>query len=386
MANCALVLGGHINGLSIVRELYQKQVQNIWLIDSKRTIATRSNKIIGFSIINKDSSSLLAEIKKLGNKFSRIIVFPTNDNYLEWMIEIHDEICDFCFIPFNPKTIKNSLSKYIQYEYCEKLGIPYPRTIRIKSRNDIQFLEAFELPLLIKPSKRDDILYDVFRSKLITSEKELVDVKGLVLTHISHGVEFIASELIPGDDTNIFAYTAYRNKKGEIINEWRGKKLTQYPDKFGVFSSAVNIAPEIISQQGRILLNELDIYGIAEPEFKFDNRDGKYKLTEINLRSMMWHRLGNLSGVYLQSTQWLDATEQPIPRQQQEFSKEIHFIYMKHEILNLFFRKGYWKHFKNNVFGGEERYFAVFMKDDIKPFLFDLFFTLKTLISKCLRA
>ena len=29
----------------------------------------------------------------------------------------------------------------------------------------------------------------------------------------------------------------------------------------------------------------MNIYGIAEPEFKYDIRDDKYKLTETNLRS-----------------------------------------------------------------------------------------------------
>ena len=59
--------------------------------------------------------------------------------------------------------------------------------------------------------------------------------------------------------------------------------------------------------QGRKLLNGMDIKGIAQPEFKYDFRDQKYKLMEINLRSMMWHRVGNLSGVNLQYSQYLDA-------------------------------------------------------------------------------
>jgi len=59
--------------------------------------------------------------------------------------------------------------------------------------------------------------------------------------------------------------------------------------------------------QGRTLLNGMDIKGIAQPEFKYDSRDKKYKLTEINLRSMMWHKMGNLSGVDLHYSQYLDA-------------------------------------------------------------------------------
>jgi len=45
---------------------------------------------------------------------------------------------------------------------------------------------------------------------------------------------------------------------------------------------------------------------------------------------------------------------------------------MKFEILNLIFRRGYLKHFIFNVFKADKIYFAVFDKNDIKPFLFDL--------------
>ena len=59
---------------------------------------------------------------------------------------------------------------------------------------------------------------------------------------------------------------------------------------------------------------------------------------------------------------------------------------MKHEILNLVFRKDYWKHFKYNVFGSGKKEFAVYDRKDIKPLLFDLLGFLKGLVSKCLKA
>jgi hypothetical protein len=58
---------------------------------------------------------------------------------------------------------------------------------------------------------------------------------------------------------------------------------------------------------------------------------------------------------------------------------------MKHEIMNLIFRKGYWKHFKYNVFRVKSREFAVYDKNDIKPFLFDLIDFLKGFVGRCLR-
>ena len=85
----------------------------------------------------------------------------------------------------------------------------------------------------------------------------------------------------------------------------------------------------------------MDIKGIAEPEFKYNSRDKKYKLMEINLRSMMWHRVGNLSGVNLQYAQYLDALGKNVNPQIQVKNKDIHFIYLNHEIINLILRRKY---------------------------------------------
>jgi hypothetical protein len=106
---------------------------------------------------------------------------------------------------------------------------------------------------------------------------------------------------------------------------------------------------------------------------------------EINLRSMMWHRVGNLSGVNIQYSQYLDAIGKNMPKQKQNQKDIVHFVYMKHEILNLIFRRNYWIHFKYNVFGNQKREFAVYDKTDIRPFLFDIIGLIRGVIGRCLR-
>ncbi|MET3287788.1 UNVERIFIED_CONTAM: putative ATP-grasp superfamily ATP-dependent carboligase [Brevibacillus sp. OAP136] len=164
---------------------------------------------------------------------------------------------------------------------------------------------------------------------------------------------------------------AYRNKQGKILNEWTGKKLSQYPNHFGVFSSASNQSDQTVLEQGRKLVETMNLFGICEPEFKYDSRDGTYKLTEVNLRSMMWNRMGNLSGVNLQYTQYLDAIGQATERQQQDQTRKIHYVYSKHEIFGLLNGTIPFQTFWHNLFDSDKTYFAVFDPQDIKPFLAD---------------
>ena len=369
--SCALILGGNVNGYSIIQELHEKKVEEIILFGCCRESASYSNKIKKFVLINDTPESLYREIKRLHEEYEKIVVFPTNDLQLENLHKLCNKISSFCFLPFNQDNLLLCLDKFVQYSYCEQIGIPYPKTIYIQEKKDLEKIGLIQFPILLKPAQREDLKIRIFRNMKINKPEELRNIKSKMENYLDAGIKFLASEIIPGDESCLYAYVAYRDMKGRILNEWTGKKLAQYPDSFGVFSSASNKAPEEVRIQGRALLNGMDIKGIAEPEFKYDSRDKKYKLMEINLRSMMWHRVGNLSGVNLQYVQYLDALGKNVNPQIQVKNKDIHFIYLNHEIINLILRRKYLPIFMKNIWSSTESYIAVYDKRDIKPFLKD---------------
>jgi len=375
--SCAVVLGGYINGYSIIRELNEKKIKDILIFDIRKSVSAYSNKIFKFELIKDDSpESLLKALKRYHEIYSYMVIFPTDDMHLENLYTLYPDIHSFCFVPFNFKNFNDCLNKQYQYQYCEILGIPYPKTVYIETIEDLNQLSRLQFPIIIKPNKRKDkrkdLKIEIFRNIQVTSKEEISWIREKIQPFFSSGISFLASEIIPGDGSNIYAYVGYRNMKGEIINEWTGKKLAQFPHNFGVFSSASNQAPDIVLQQGRLLLEGMDLIGIAEPEFKFDNRDGKYKLMEINLRSMMWHRVGNLSGVNIQFTQYLDAIGEKPVNQTQIKNIDIHFVYFKHEFYNLLTRKNYLRIFFKNIFSSDKTYFAVLNFQDILPFFADI--------------
>lgn len=373
MRSCAVVLGGHVNGYEIIRDLHENGVRDIILLSYGKQLASLSNKIQKCIYIEKDDDSIAHALEEVHKDYEYIIPFPSDDFQLEALYRRREQIRDFCFLPFNEKNVIEAGDKLVQYEACDKLGVPYPKTKAVHSTDEYEQLKGFMFPLIIKPYKRLDIVSDVFRSLRIEDEAQLDRKKEIIAGYLERGMIFLASEVIPGSTNGtIAAYTAYRNHKGEILNEWIGKKLSQFPDDYGVFSSATNICDPVILEQGRTLVGGMDLYGIIEPEFKYDERDGKYKLMEINLRSMMWHRVGNLSGVNLQYTQWCDATGAEVLRQEQDTEKKIHYAYLKHEVINRIRRKAYRRIYRDNLKGGVENHLAVRDKKDWRPFLFDL--------------
>jgi predicted ATP-grasp superfamily ATP-dependent carboligase len=201
----SLVLGGYVNGYSIIRELYEKDLKNIALFSCGKSLAMHSNKINYFQFIDNKANSLKNAILKLKKQCDYIVIFPTDDLELENLHTIYNDIKEFCFIPFNYDNILQSLDKYVQYNFCEKYNIPYPKTQNIEIIEDITKIENMIFPILIKPNKRDDITTDVFRSLFLETIEEYNKNIEQLKYFINKNIIFIASEFIPGDDTNIYA-------------------------------------------------------------------------------------------------------------------------------------------------------------------------------------
>jgi D-aspartate ligase len=383
--NCAVVLGGYVNGYSIIQELHSSGVNDLVLIEYGDQLAGKSNKLKQVIPIAKTKESLLKALQKLHESYEFLVLFPSDDLQLELLKKIEVEIKEFCFLPFNSKNIIQSLDKYYQYEACERLGVPYPKTLNVESVEQFKSAKNLLFPLLIKPNTRKDLEVDIFRNLQIKSPEELEKQTSQFEYYFEKGLTFLISEIVPGNTNGtIHTYVAYISKSKQILNSWIGQKLTQFPDDYGVFSSGSNQSHNVVESQGRALVEGMGLEGIVQPEFKYDPRDDKYKLMEINLRSMMWHRVGNLSGVKLQYSQWLDATNQQVPKFEQERVKTIHFAYLKHELSNLLRRKGYYSSFKTNLFKGDMNYIALADSSDLKPFLFDLYLTARLLLKELL--
>ena len=295
-----IILGGHINGYNIIRELNSEGINEIGLIDyQESSIARFSNKVRHIGSIDGSKESLLGQLLRAQELFGNITVFPTDDSHLLLLRDLEKDIKDFCFIPINTTSLEESLNKSFQYKACKEIGIRFPKTMEAYNSSDLDEILDYEFPVIIKPIFRPAHLNNLFRNFIVRDLEEWNNFKHNIDIYLNENIPIIISEFIPGDDTNIYAYTCYRNKHGNILGEWSGKKLTQHPDISGVFSSASNEAPSEISILGRALVDKLNTFGICEPEFKYDHRDGQMKLMEVNLRSMMWHRVGYLSGVKL---------------------------------------------------------------------------------------
>jgi predicted ATP-grasp superfamily ATP-dependent carboligase len=121
--------------------------------------------------------------------------------------------------------------------------------------------------------------------------------------------------VIPGGDDRIWTLGSYRDADGRPLASFTGRKLRQWPPRFGTARAAESRWDAALAARGHRLLDALGYHGISQLETKRDPRDGRDYLIEVNARSWLWVGLATAVGVNLPHAAYLDAIgAQPVPR------------------------------------------------------------------------
>ena len=359
MCNKALVIGLYINGYSIIRELAKDSSIRIVGLDYDKKIGFASRYLSEKFVVkyNGDDKILLNFLIKYGKEQNeKIVIYPTHDHHTKFLAKYYYDLKEYYYMPINPQTIPTVIDKKNQYLLCEQIGIPYPKTIFINTQKEFEDsiikIKNMLCPLVIKPFSRAENPREGFgfRTIEIKNHSDFEKMLPALKNYINHG--FLISEIVPGEPDNIWAYTGYLNDKSEVIAGWTGRKLTQRPYYFGVFSSARCELNPIVEEQGIKLLKAFNFIGLGEPEFKYDYRDNKYKLMEINPRYMMWHIVGMQGGVNLPLIQYYHMTGRKNKLeniQKKQNKKFAHIVFMESELLNVIDHEPKSKYIKNVI-------------------------------------
>lgn len=174
------------------------------------------------------------------------------------------------------------LDKKHTYELARSIGVPAPRTIVLRSMEDVEkHGPGAEYPCLVKPSQGHRY-FELFRTKMVLV-KDFDELLAAYVRAAEHGLEVMLQEFIPGEDSRGVNYNGYF-ADGKPVAEFTAEKLASAPPTLGspcvVKSSRI---PGVL-EAGRKLLAAACFYGFACTEFKEDARDGVYKLMEVNGR------------------------------------------------------------------------------------------------------
>jgi predicted ATP-grasp superfamily ATP-dependent carboligase len=204
-----------------------------------------------------------------------------------------------------------------------ELGIAHPRTRYPRAADNLTYDLVHDLaddladdalcfPLILKPSVREG------RNAFVDAKAWRVDHPRELAARYAAAKALVGpdtimiQELIPGDGTTQYSYAAIWDR-GTPLGALVARRRRQYPVEFGFTSTFVETteAPEVEAAAARFLAS-IDYSGLVEIEFKYDARDGRYKILDVNARAWTWIALGAAAGVDFPALQFALACGETI--------------------------------------------------------------------------
>jgi predicted ATP-grasp superfamily ATP-dependent carboligase len=240
-------------------------------------------------------------------------LFAGSDIEAQFLAQYHTILSD-AFLTTTPawNVMRWAYDKRLTYRLAAEAGIDLPWTYSPRDRDDVASLKG-PFPMVVKPAiKEHKNRFIRDKAWRANDRKELMARYDEASSLVDPGI-IILQELIPGSGSTQFSYAALWSKRGPVAS-LVARRLRQYPIDFGYTSTFVETVeqPEV-SQAAERFLRAINYSGLVEVEFKYDVRERRYKLLDVNGRLWTWNALGNRAGVDFAYLMWLESQGKSVP-------------------------------------------------------------------------
>jgi len=311
-----LLRSGHHGGLGIVRSLGRLGVP-VYTIDAQRwETAFASRYCSGRFMLDTASAPPESSVSRLLEIGRRIggnpVLIPTTDQTAIWVAEHTAELEPaYRFSCPSPELVRLLCDKSRMQELARQCGVPTPRAVLPRSKEDIeQFLQTADLPVIAKATDTERFRRFAGASKLIVQTRD-----DLLALYRKAGDPanpcFLIQEYIPGED---WMFDGYFDGRSECRFGIVGKKIRRFPVNTGITSLGVCLRNLTVEFTTARFMKVLGYRGILDIGYRYDRRDGKYKVLDVNPRIGCTFRLfASADGADVARALYLDLTGQPVP-------------------------------------------------------------------------
>lgn len=289
-----LLFAGDINVCSVARAFHEQYGIVSSAYGKYPTGPCMDSKIIDYKANEKadEQDTFLRLVQEFAaeHKEETVLLIGCGDSYVQLMSQNRDRFPENVIAPYIPIDLMNDLiHKEKFYAMCERAGVDYPTTFVHKKEMGLKVEPPFEGPYIVKPSNGIEYWRHPYPTqKKVYKENTWQDVQCVLGDIYESGYEdsVIIQNFIPGDDTYMRVLTNYSDKHGKVKMMCLGHVLLEEHTPHGLGNHAVIITEknEAILSQFKKLLEDIGYIGFSNFDIKYDQRDGKYKVFEINTR------------------------------------------------------------------------------------------------------
>ena len=277
-------------GLGIARTLGRAGIDVYTTYEDQGAPATTSRYVTGrflraWSTLPPDR--VLAELIAISSRLRhRPVLLPIDDLAALFVNEHAAVLQPYFAFPRQPDGLARELAnKYQLYELCRREGVAAPATFDIPSRSAlVALVDRVSFPVVIK-SKDPEVFRarPAAKSVIVVRDREAL-FRGYDAMEDPSAPNLMLQEHIPGDSRAVWMFNGYFDGQSRCVFGLTGQKLRQTPPDTGATSLGVVVNNDAVVAASVSFLQAVGYRGIVDMGFRYDGRDGQYKLLDVNPR------------------------------------------------------------------------------------------------------
>ena len=290
-----VLLGSDANVYGMARSFYMEYGVTSLAIGKGALAVTANSRLVKMAVVEpnlEDDGVFVRTLTDFAKAHTgkTLVLVSCGDNYTGLMARARTALePHYKFACPTPELVAELYTKEFFYKACERHGLSYPRTFGCTNENYKTVELPFPFPCIIKASNSVAYWNCKFPHKkkvFVAYNKEEFDAITAAIYSSSYQDNLVLQEYIPGDDNCMRVLNCYSGLDHKVKLMALGRPLLeeQTPEGIGNYAAIMNVRDDELMEKMKAFLEDVGWEGFSNVDMKYDARDGKYKLFEMNPR------------------------------------------------------------------------------------------------------
>jgi len=304
--------------LGVVRTLGRMGVDVYAVVDghlAPTAVSRYSKASFVWNTGNQKPEQIAAGLLTIGARIGRKAILVATDDRAAAIVAEQAEVLEESFIFSRlPRCLPRQLANKRELcLLCNEIGIPSPEMVFPLCLGDVHaFIEQAQFPVVVKAADAQRLPKGSRGTSIVKTPAELLRI--YEQTERSGCPNLIFQEYIPRHAGEDWIFHGYVNPRTGCFVSFTGKKLRSYPAFAGPTTLGITAANETLRRQTEKLLKATGYAGIMDMDYRFDKRDGQYKLLDFNPRiGANFRMFENGAGIDVVRAMYLDLSGKTVP-------------------------------------------------------------------------
>lgn len=314
-ATPAVVLGGGVSGLAIVRSLGKRGIPVIVLDSDPQALGFASRySVAGVTVpgVVKDEEGAIEELLAVGRQLKgKSVLLPSSDQWMHAVAKHADRLTEYFLLPPSDLDVLGKIvDKREFYNHAQEAGIPVPPYALVSAHEPMlpSQLEGITFPCVVKPAVKSSFP-DVFGQSavLIRDEDELS-----AFLRAAAEFDLIVQSMVKGGENGLKTVAIYVDRNGDLKAVLNASRAAVYPPEVGTSCVVQTCLETELVEETMQVMRHLNYRGVAEVEYVYDPKEDTWKVIDMNPRFWKWVGMPIAAGVDLPWLAYNDALENEV--------------------------------------------------------------------------